>query len=264
MRLDLYLAVSGTVRSRELAKSLICSGGVAVNGITVTKPAMEISDSDDVKITADMPKYVGRGGLKLEKALKCFSIELNGLVCMDIGASTGGFTDCMLQSGAEFVYAVDVGHDQLDEKLAADSRVKNMEGTNIRNVSRDDFLKRIQFVSADVSFISLTKVIPKISELLDDGGSAVLLIKPQFECGKSDIGKNGIVRSQKVHVRVMKEITACCEGNGMGVRGMDYSPIQGGDGNIEYLIYAVKGETGVIPDFQNVADYAHKNLNKEK
>lgn len=262
MRLDLYLAEKGLVKSRELAKSIIAGGGVTVNGITAAKPSKDVSDADDIRITAEMPKYVGRGGLKLEKALKCFEIDIHGTVCMDIGASTGGFTDCMLQNGAAYVYAVDVGHGQLDEKLISDSRVANMEGTNIKDVSANDFPQKIGFISADVSFISLTKVIPKISELLSDGGRAVMLIKPQFECGRADIGKNGIVRSPKIHARVMREIAAACENSGLGAAGIDYSPVQGGDGNIEYLIYTVKGAVGRIFDFIRIADEAQKMLKK--
>lgn len=258
----MYLAEKGLVKSRELAKSIIAGGGVTVNGITAAKPSKDVSNSDDIRITAEMPKYVGRGGLKMEKALKCFEIDIHGTVCIDIGASTGGFTDCMLQNGAAYVYAVDVGHGQLDEKLISDSRVANMEGTNIKDVSADDFPQKIGFISADVSFISLTKVIPKISELLSDGGRAVMLIKLQFECGRSDIGKNGIVRSPKIHARVMREITAACENAGLGAAGMDYSPVQGGDGNIEYLIYTVKGAVGRIFDFSRIADEAQKMLKK--
>ncbi|MBS6591809.1 MAG: TlyA family RNA methyltransferase, partial [Ruminococcus sp.] len=190
MRLDVYLAENKMIKSRELAKKMISEGGVTVNGEVVTKPAKEISEEDEVKVTAELPAYVGRGGLKLEKALDSFHINVSGLVCMDIGASTGGFTDCLLQRGAAYVYAVDVGHGQLDPKLAADERVANLEGMNIRNVSAEEFDKPISFICTDVSFISLTKVIPKIYELLESGGKAAMLIKPQFECGRSDIGKN--------------------------------------------------------------------------
>ena len=156
MRLDVYLAENKMIKSRELAKKMISEGGVTVNGEVVTKPAKEISEEDEVKVTAELPAYVGRGGLKLEKALDSFHINVSGLVCMDIGASTGGFTDCLLQRGAAYVYAVDVGHGQLDPKLAADERVANLEGMNIRNVSAEEFDKPISFICTDVSFISLT------------------------------------------------------------------------------------------------------------
>lgn len=257
MRIDIFLVEKGMVKSRTAAKEIIQSGGVEVNGKMVSKPSYEVSEQDDIVITADTPRYVGRGGLKLEKAIEAFGISLNGLVCMDIGASTGGFTDCMLQYGAEFVYAVDVGHDQLDEKLKNDGRVKNMEGFNIRNAALSDFERKIDFISTDVSFISLTMVIPKITELLVDGSGAVMLIKPQFECGKADIGKKGIVRSPKVHERVIREIAAECEKNQLGVQGIDFSPIQGGDGNIEYLIYAVKKASGKCFDIASIVRSAH-------
>lgn len=258
MRLDIYLSENKIVKSRELAKKMISEGGVSVNGTVVTKPSRDISDCDSVELVKELPLYVGRGGLKLEKALTCFKIDLSGLVCMDIGASTGGFTDCMLQRGAKYVYAVDVGHGQLDEKLSSDKRVKNMEGVNIKDVSPSDFPKRIDFIGTDVSFISLTKVIPKIHELLTEGGGAVMLIKPQFECGRADIGKNGIVRSEKAHLRAVRDIIACCEECGIGVQGLDYSPIKGGEGNIEFLIYAVKGAEGDIFDCAEVVSQAHK------
>lgn len=264
MRLDIYLAENGIVKSRELAKKLISAGSVEVNGKIAAKPSMNVSLSDKIAVTGEMPKYVGRGGYKLEKAIECFGIDLRGLTCIDIGASTGGFTDCMLQKGAEYVYAVDVGHDQLDDKLRSDCRVCSMEGTNIKDVSAEELGKKISFAAIDVSFISLGKIMPKISELLAENGSAVMLVKPQFECGKADIGKNGIVRSPKVHARVMREISAACTACGFGVMGMDFSPIQGGDGNIEYLMYAVKGAAGRIFDFDMIASDAHRSLSKEK
>mgnify|MGYP004630826275 FL=1 len=258
MRLDVYLAENKIIKSRELAKKMISEGGVTVNGEVVTKPAKEISEGDEVKVTAELPAYVGRGGLKLEKALDSFHIDVSGLVCMDIGASTGGFTDCLLQRGAAYVYAVDVGHGQLDPKLAADERVANLEGMNIRNVSADEFDKPISFICTDVSFISLTKVIPKIYELLESGGKAAMLIKPQFECGRSDIGKNGIVKSEKAQLRAVKEIYTFCGSVGMGVKGLEYSPIKGGDGNIEFLILAVKDVQSDVIDCARVVSEARK------
>lgn len=264
MRLDVYLAEQGMVRSRQLAKDMIKSGKVTINGKTADKPSKDISDTDVVEIIGEMPRYVGRGGLKLEKALSAFGINVSGRICADIGASTGGFTDCMLQSGAGYVYALDVGHDQLDPSLLADERVCSMEGTNIKDVDRSSFDKEISFVCTDVSFISLTKVIPKIYEILSENGEAVMLIKPQFECGKQDIGKNGIVRSPKVHERVIKDIAACCECNSLGVHGIDYSPVQGGDGNIEYLIYVKKNTHGIQPDISAIVRAAHDKMKKEQ
>ncbi|MGN0666944.1 MAG: TlyA family RNA methyltransferase [Huintestinicola sp.] len=236
MRLDIYLAEKNMVKSRELSKKIIISGGVEVNGKIVTKPSLDINDNDNVVITADMPKYVGRGGLKLEKALDVFGISVTDKVCIDIGASTGGFTDCMLQRGASFVYAVDVGHDQLDEKLKNDPRVANMEGYNVRYASADDFGRNVDFICCDVSFISLKNVIPAIALLLNEHGTAVMLIKPQFECGKSNIGKGGIVRSDKAIASAIREIAACVNANSLQVCGLDYSPVKGGDGNIEFLM----------------------------
>ena len=258
MRLDVYLAEDKMIKSRELAKKMISEGGVAVNGSVVTKPSREISEGDKVEVTAELPAYVGRGGLKLEKALDSFRLDISGLVCMDIGASTGGFTDCLLQRGAAYVYAVDVGHGQLDPKLAADKRVANLEGMNIRNVSVEDFDKKIGFICTDVSFISLTKVIPKIYELLESGGKAVMLIKPQFECGRGDIGKNGIVRSEKAQLRAVKDIYTFCGTAGMGVIGLDYSPIKGGDGNIEFLILAQKDSQSAVIDCADVVSEARR------
>lgn len=265
MRLDVFLSEKGLVKSRETAKRMISDGGVSVNGSIVTKPSKEISEDDDVRLCAPLPKYVGRGGLKLEKALECFQISVNELVCIDIGASTGGFTDCMLQNGADFVYAVDVGHGQLDESLINDSRVKNMEGVNIKDVSLSDFDREISFISTDVSFISLKKVIPKIAELLSENGKAVMLVKPQFECGRADIGKNGIVRSEKVHKAVLGDIISFCGMCGLSVTGADHSPIQGGDGNIEYLICAEKSVgIGTPIDCGKIISEAHQSFKKGK
>lgn len=264
MRLDVYLTEKGLVKSRELAKSIIKSGGVSINGQTARKPSQEVSENDEISVTGNMPKFVGRGGLKLEKALCSFGIDVKGFVCVDIGASTGGFTDCLLQNGAAYVYAVDVGHGQLDSNLANDNRVYNMEGTNIKDVNAASFSEKIDFICTDVSFISLTKVIPVITDILSDGGQAVMLIKPQFECGKADIGKNGIVRSPKVHERVIKEIASACEVSGLGVKSIDFSPIRGGDGNIEYLINVKKNEAGSIPDIKQVVTSAHDSYKKEQ
>lgn len=264
MRLDVYLAGSGSVKSRETAKRLITGGGVSVNGKTEKKPSADVNESDTVVITAEPPAYVGRGGYKLEKALSVFDIDLNGLVCIDIGASTGGFTDCMLQNGAVYVYAVDVGHDQLDNRLREDSRVCSMEGVNIKDLSAEDFSRRIGFAAADVSFISLTKVIPKIAEILDDNGRVVMLVKPQFECGRGDIGKNGVVKSSAAHARAMQNVFAACTAAGLGVCGADFSPIKGGEGNIEYLFCAVKGGSGKMFNWEKIAEGAARVLKESK
>lgn len=239
MRLDVWLAEKGLCKSRTAAQDMIRSGGVSVNGAPCCKPSAEITESDTVEVTGERPRYVGRGGLKLEKALLHFSIDLSGCVCLDIGASTGGFTDCMLQNGAARVYAVDVGRDQLDGSLRADSRVISMESTDIRAARLPE---QADFVGTDVSFISLRQIIPHIMRTLKPGGRAVALIKPQFEAGRAALGKNGIVKDEKIRRRVVEEMTAFAAECGFSVRGVTDSPIKGGDGNIEYLICMDKSE----------------------
>lgn len=233
MRLDVYLTEKGLCKSRTAAQSLIKGGGVSVNGKPCEKPSLDLSESDTVEITGEQLRYVGRGGLKLEGALSAFSLELSGLVCLDIGSSTGGFTDCMLQNGAARVYAVDVGTDQLHEKLRADSRVVVMEQTDIRTA---ELPEKVDFIGTDVSFISLKAVIPHIDRLLKDGGRAVALIKPQFEAGRSALNKKGIVKDEKTRRKVVEDITEFAEQCGFKVAGIADSPIHGGDGNIEYLM----------------------------
>ncbi len=264
MRIDCYLVENKIVKSREGAKEHIKNGDVFINGKPISKPSAEVNEGDNVDFKGAVLKYVGRGGLKLEKAVDVFGIDLNGRVCMDIGASTGGFTDCMLQNGAEYVYAVDVGHDQLDEKLRADNRVCNMEKTNFTELFPENFEPYPNFFSVDVSFVSLKKIIPRLSEFMKEGSSAAVLIKPQFEAGKSDIGKNGIVKDRKVHLRVLNELMAFFSQNGLAVKGLDFSPISGGDGNIEYLAYIARndGETSVI-DVKKVIDEAFSNIRRK-
>ena len=236
-RLDFVLVEKKLAKSRERAKEMIKNEYVKVNGFTAAKPSQFISDESQITICGESLRYVGRGGLKLEKALDVFNIDLREKICADIGASTGGFTDCMLQNGAKMVYAVDVGHDQLDEKLINDNRVVNIEKTNIRDVNNDLFSEEIKFISIDVSFISLKLVLPKVKEILSESGEFVALIKPQFEAGKKDVGKNGIVKSNKIHIGVLAEI--CSFTNSFfAVKAVDFSPISGGDGNVEYLLYA--------------------------
>ncbi len=237
MRLDQYLAEKGLCKSRTAAQSLIKSGGVSVNGAPCTKPSADVSETDAVAITGEQLKYVGRGGLKLEGAVNAFGIELSGLVCLDIGSSTGGFTDCMLQNGAARVYAVDVGTDQLDPKLRADSRVIVMEQTDIRTAQLPE---QVDFVGTDVSFISLKQVIPHINRLLKMKGRAAALIKPQFEAGRQALNKKGIVKDEKIRRRVVEDITLFAQQCGFAVLGVTDSPVQGGDGNTEYLMYIEK------------------------
>lgn len=241
-RLDVYLSDNNIVKSRSLAATLIKQGSVEVNGRICTKPSFTVGDGDNVKIIGELPKYVGRGGLKLEKALAHYRLHLDGTVCIDIGASTGGFTDCMLQNGAAKVYSVDVGTDQLDEKLRNDSRVISMEKTDIRNCVGT--LPQVDFISIDVSFISLKLVLPSAFALLKDGGECVALIKPQFEAGKAHLSKNGIVRDTKVHKKVCDDIAEFASAVGFERSEIIPSPITGGDGNTEYLIYLKRLKAG--------------------
>lgn len=238
MRLDVYLTEKGICRSRSAAQQLINLGGVTVNGKTAVKNSLEVADSDEVKIVELMlPKYVGRGGQKLERALELWSVDLGGKTCLDIGSSTGGFTDCMLQSGAARVFAVDVGSGQLNEKLRADERVISLENTDIRGFSFDGYgISAADFIGTDVSFISLKLVLPHIYRLLAEGGKAVALIKPQFEAGRGSLSKKGIVRDEKTRLRCVEEIKRFAEQCGFTVMGTSISPITGGDGNIEYLL----------------------------
>lgn len=260
MRIDVYLSEKGYVKSRERAKLLIKAGQVQVNGILVSKPSYDVSEDIKVEIIGEQLKYVGRGGLKLEKAVSYFNIELKDRVCIDIGASTGGFTDCMLQNGAEYVYAVDVGHDQLDETLVNDKRVCNMERTNIRDLTKGDFPLCPSFIATDVSFVSLKQVLPKIKELLPEKGEAAVLIKPQFEAGKSAIGKNGIVKDRRTHEKVLADIVSFCFSQQLDAVNLVHSPISGGDGNIEYLLHLKIGSQSHIFDYKKIVSTAFDEL----
>lgn len=234
-RLDLYLVQNGIAKSRERAKEIIKNGDVSVNGKPCTKPSFDVSQQDIVDCTAKPDDLVGRGGLKLKKAFDVFDIDVSGLVCADIGASTGGFTQCLLNKGAKQVYAIDVGHGQLDESLVKDERVINCEGVNARNLESSMFEQVPEFISIDVSFISLSLIIKPASDVLADGGKLVALIKPQFEAGKQALNKKGIVKSPKDHIRIIKELV-CVFGNaGLKLCGICSSAVTGGDGNIEYL-----------------------------
>ncbi len=260
MRIDIYLSENAYVKSRERAKSLIKAGQVKADGMIVTKPSYEVAEDVIIEITGEQLKYVGRGGLKLEKAVLCFGIDLKNKVCIDIGASTGGFTDCMLQNGALYVYAVDVGHDQLDEALVNDNRVCNMERTNIRDLSLDDFVPAPSFIATDVSFVSLKQILPKIKDLLPENGEAVVLIKPQFEAGKSAIGKNGIVKDRKVHEKVLEDIVVFCFSQQLAVQKLVHSPISGGDGNIEYLAHIKHGSVSRAFEYKKIVSAAFDEL----
>ncbi len=232
MRLDLYLTEKQLCKSRTAAQALIKSGGVQLNGKVCQKPSQEAADSDNVEIIGEQLRYVGRGGLKLEGAIASFGLELSGAECIDIGSSTGGFTDCMLQHGAAKVYAVDIGRDQLVQSLRDDPRVVSMEQTDIRTAE----LPQVDFIGTDVSFISLRLIIPHIFRILKSGGTAVALIKPQFEAGKQNLSKNGIVRDERVRLKICRDIAGFAEECGFEVIGTAPSPITGGDGNVEYLL----------------------------
>ena len=242
-RLDVLLVKQGLVESREKAKAIIMSGNVFVDGQREDK-AGSTFDEEKVEITVkgNTHKYVSRGGLKLEKAIDKFGVNVQDAVCMDIGASTGGFTDCMLQNGATKVYSVDVGHGQLAWKLRNDERVVCMEKTNFRYLTREDIADDLDFASVDVSFISLTKILLPARNLLKDNGKMVCLIKPQFEAGKEKVGKKGVVRDEKVHVEVIEKIFNFIDILDFEFLALDYSPIKGPEGNIEYLIYIEKKE----------------------
>lgn len=266
IRLDLLLVQKNIVSSREKAKEIIKSGQVFIDEKACLKPSQLISESSDIKIVGGMLKYVGRGGLKLEKAFETFNISLDDKICADIGASTGGFTDCMLQNGAKMVYSVDVGHNQLAEKLINDSRVINLEGINVRYITKDEIPQLLDLISVDVSFISLTLVILKLKEFLKDNGEIVALIKPQFEAGKSEVGKKGVVKSAKSHITVLNNLIAFFESNNLYIQGITCSPITGPEGNIEYLIYlknSCKNNTSFLSYF-NIKTFVEDTYYKLK
>lgn len=251
-RLDVLLVEQGFVASREKAKAIIMSGNVFVNGQREDKAGTTFdSAKSTIEVKGHTLKYVSRGGLKLEKAMAQFTITLEDKVCMDIGASTGGFTDCMLQNGATKVYSVDVGHGQLAWSLRNDERVVCMEKTNFRYLTRDDIQDDLDFASVDVSFISLSKILLPARKILKDHGQMVCLIKPQFEAGKDKVGKKGVVREQSVHQEVIEKIYTLADILGFQVLGLEYSPIKGPEGNIEYLIHIEKNPE----KNEEVADY---------
>ena len=242
VRLDVAMLERGFVDSREKGKALIMAGLVYVNGQKETKAGTSIKPDDCIELRGEKMPYVSRGGYKLEKAVKEFDLDLTDCICMDIGASTGGFTDCMLINGAVKVYSIDVGYGQLAWKLRCDDRVVNMERTNFRYVTHEEIPEEIDFASVDVSFISLKHIIPPMRELLKTGGKAVCLIKPQFEAGKEKVGKNGVVREISTHTEVVTNIYEFVLEQGFKVLNLDYSPIKGPQGNIEYLIYIEKSD----------------------
>lgn len=245
-RLDVLLVKRGLAMSREKAKAVIMAGIVYVDGQKEDKAGTSFKEAVSIEVRGTSLPYVSRGGLKLLKAMTHFGIRLTGKVCMDVGASTGGFTDCMLQSGAAKVYAVDVGHGQLAWKLRNDQRVVCMEKTNIRYVTPQAVPEKIDFASIDVSFISLTKVLEPVKGLLMDQGEIVCLIKPQFEAGREKVGKKGVVREKSVHLEVIERVAAHAAHLGFLILNLEYSPIKGPEGNIEYLLHLKMGEGGRV------------------
>lgn len=241
-RLDVLLVKRNLVESREKAKAIIMSGNVFVDGQREDKAGSAFADTVEIIVKGAPLKYVSRGGFKLEKAVEQYGVTLSGKICMDVGSSTGGFTDCMLQNGAQKVYAVDVGTNQLVWKLRQDERVISMEQTNIRYLEPSQVQDVMDFISIDVAFISLTKVLLPVRELLKDQGEVVCLIKPQFEAGREKVGKKGVVRDQKVHIEVIEKVIQYAVSIGFRILNLDYSPIKGPEGNIEYLLHIRRGE----------------------
>ena len=265
IRLDVYMTLKNMADSREKARALIMEGQVFIKGQKADKAGIMVSeDETEIEVRGEKLKYVSRGGLKLEKAMNEFPITLEGKTAMDIGASTGGFTDCMLQNGAAKVFAVDVGYGQFAWKLRNDERVVNMERTNIRYVTPEQIGTEIDFASIDVSFISLKLVLPVAEKLLSEKGEIVALIKPQFEAGKGQVGKKGVVRDSNIHKEVIKNVRGYANESSFHISGISYSPIKGPEGNIEYLAWLTKEDKNFeLTDemIDNIVDASHENLN---
>lgn len=268
-RLDVLLVQLGLANSRELAKAYIMAGNVYVDGQKEDKAGTKVAVNANIEVKGSQMKYVSRGGYKLEKAMNVFGVELEGKICLDIGASTGGFTDCMLQNGASKVYAIDVGYGQFAWKLRNDERVVCLEKTNVRYVTHEQVPDEGDFASIDVSFISLTKVLPAVLGVLGEKGQLVCLIKPQFEAGREKVGKRGVVRDINVHKEVIEMIVNYVRTQNLGILGLDFSPIKGPEGNIEYLIYLDKSQSGMSEEevqvkVEEVVAESHKILAGEK
>lgn len=264
-RLDAAVFELGLCDSRSKATALIMSGSVYVNGQKETKAGYSVKPTDKIELKGKQMPYVSRGGYKLEKAMKSFPITLTDCICMDIGASTGGFTDCMLQNGAKKVYSIDVGYGQLAWKLRTDERVVNLERTNFRYLTKETVSDEIDFASIDVSFISLKLILPVLFEFLKNGGKCVALIKPQFEAGRDKVGKKGVVREKTTHIEVINSIVKFAVETGFSVQGLTFSPIKGPEGNIEYLVFLSKdGKSFLSFDeayITEIAEASHNNLN---
>lgn len=264
-RLDVLLTEQGYADTRTKAQAIIMAGQVYVDGQKADKPGISYEETVSIEVRGETCPYVSRGGLKLEKAMSHFDVTLSGKVCMDVGSSTGGFTDCMLQNGAVKVYAVDVGTNQLAWKLRQDERVVCMENTNIRYLTRDQVDDDIEFASIDVAFISLTKVLEPVKAMLKTDGQVVALIKPQFEAGREQVGKKGVVRDSSVHLEVIERILAYAVSIGFEVLNLEFSPIKGPEGNIEYLVHLQNHEEGttwenLLVDPKGIVEQAHQAL----
>ena len=259
-RLDVLLVKQGLAESREKAKAIIMSGNVFVDGQREDKAgSMFVEEKIKIEVKGSTLKYVSRGGLKLEKAMEVFALDLTDKICMDIGASTGGFTDCMLQNGASKVYAVDVGHGQLAWKLRNDERVVCMEKTNFRYMVREDIQDDLDFASVDVSFISLSKILPPARALLKPEGEMVCLIKPQFEAGREKVGKKGVVREPEIHLEVIENVLGFAGEAGFDILNLTFSPVKGPEGNIEYLVH-LKKQTDGVPEMADVQETPQEGL----
>ena len=265
-RLDILVTERGLAESREKAKTLIMAGDVYVDQQKADKPGDLYPEEAPIEVRGKGLKYVSRGGLKLEKAMAEFPISLSGLVCMDVGASTGGFTDCMLQNGAKKVYAIDVGYGQLAWSLRTDCRVVNLERTNARYLSQEQVPEPIDFFSVDVSFISLSLILPAVRPLLSENARAVCLIKPQFEAGREKVGKKGVVRDPAVHQEVIEKVLGFALENGYSVLGLTFSPVKGPEGNIEYLAYLQRSDAPTqaetVPLARQVVEASHAQLDR--
>lgn len=267
IRLDVAVFERGLAETREKAKAMIMAGSVYVNGVKALKGGAAVKAEDEIEVRGSVNPYVSRGGLKLAKAMKSFDLSLDGLKCMDIGASTGGFTDCMLQNGAVKVYAIDVGYGQLAWKLRTDERVVNLERTNFRYCTREQVPEEIDFASVDVSFISLKKILPVMATLLGEEGRAVCLIKPQFEAGREHLNKKGVVKDKKVHAAVIEDIRLFALESGFSVLGADFSPVKGPEGNIEYLLYIQRAAEPQMlwqGSAAALSDASHEALDKDE
>ncbi len=263
-RLDVALFELGLTESREKAKALIMAGQVYVNGQKSLKAGDNVKPDDKIEVRGEKMPFVSRGGYKLDKAMKSFELSLDGKICMDVGASTGGFTDCMLINGAVKVYSIDVGYGQLAWKLRSDERVINLERTNFRYVTREQVPDEIDFSSVDVSFISLKLILPVMFSLLKPDGEAVCLVKPQFEAGREKIGKKGVVRDKAVHLEVIDNCVGYAKESGFKIKGLDFSPVKGPEGNIEYLLYITKTDIDEPEiDASVVVNNSHEALDKD-